>query len=584
MSLIAIPSSEPQGRKWAFRFGLPLAGVAVLAVILWLARGSGNTGAASMGQFYSVVPMDLDVKITKDGELAATNNIDINCDVEGQTTITTIVPEGSSVKKGDVLCTLDSSTISQKIEDTTLDLQKAENDLTNAKEMKEIQESQNAANLEAAEVALTLAQLDLQAYTDGTYPQDLENAQKTLEMAKITLKTKQEDLSQTKNLFSKGFMTASDVKNSELAETTAENDVSKAETALKVLTDYSHPKDMASKKNALSQADKSLARTKRENAANLNQKTADMQAKQQAYEVIKRRMDHLQEQLADCTIKAPADGMVVYASSGDRWAQTQIQEGAQVRERQTLMRLPDTTSMKATARIPESQVGKISEGLRAKVHVAGFPQTLGATVTKISVLADSSQRWFNPDLKEYPVDLVLDETPKSLKPGMGANVEILVSHLDNVLAVPLASIYSAGPDTYVFVRDDQKVRPVKVKVGQSNETHAQIKDGLEAGAQVLILQAGQGRELLEQNGIKVEGPTTRGSDDGFGPKRGRGNRNAGAAADGAPRPDGALRPDAAARPDAARPDAARPDGAVNAMNGASPRRSDAPTTAPSSPQ
>ena len=68
-------------------------------------------------------------------------------------------------------------------------------------------------------------------------------------------------------------------------------------------------------------------------------------------------------------------------------------------------------------------------------RVASIVKPIGATVTKISVLADSNQRWFNPDLKEYPVDLVLDETPKSLKPGMGANVEILVNHLDNVLAV-----------------------------------------------------------------------------------------------------------------------------------------------------
>ena len=60
--------------------------------------------------------------------------------------------------------------------------------------MKDIQESQNAANLEAAEVALTLAKLDLQEYTSGTYPQDVENAQTTLEMAKITLKNKEEHL------------------------------------------------------------------------------------------------------------------------------------------------------------------------------------------------------------------------------------------------------------------------------------------------------------------------------------------------------------------------------------------------------
>jgi HlyD family secretion protein len=571
MSLIAVPSSPSRAKKWPLRIAAPVAGVILIALIVALSRGMSGSSNGPVGQFYAVVPMDLDIKINKDGELAAINNIDISCEVEGQTTIQTIVPEGSTVKKGDVLCTLDSSAIKQKIEDTTLDLQKAENDLTNSKEMKDIQESQNAANLEAAEVALTLAQLDLQGYVDGTYPQDLENAQKALEMAQITLKTKQEDLSQTKNLFSKGFMTASDVKNSELAETTAENEVSKAATALKVLTDYTHPKDTASKKNALSQGEKSLQRTKRENAANLSQKVADVQAKSQAYDVIKRRMDHLKEQFDACTITAPADGMVVYASSGDRWSQVQIQEGAAVRERQTLMRLPDTTSMKVTARIGETQVGKLSEGLRAKVRVAGQPKAIGATVTKISVLADSNQRWFNPDLKEYPVDLVLDETPKALKPGMGANVEILVNHLDNVLAVPLQAIYSAGPDTYVFVRDDQKVRPVKVKVGQSNDTHAQIRDGLEAGAQVLLLAAGQGRDLLEQNGIKVQGPATRGSDDGFGQQRrprASGNRTGG---------NGPATPDTAA-PATGTPSAL--PGAIPQNNAARPR-ADAPTTAPS---
>ena len=364
-------------------------------------------------------------------------------------------------------------------------------------------------------------------------------------------------LSQTKALFAKGFTTATDVKTSELDETTARNDVAKADTGLKVLTEYTHPKDMASKQNALSQADKSLQRTKRENAANLGQKVADMQAKTQAFEVIKRRMDHLQEQLGDCTITAPADGMVVYASSGDRWAQTQIEEGAQVRERQAILRLPDTSSMKCTARIGESQVGNLMPGLRGKVRVAGMPTPIGATITKISVLADSSQRWFNPDLKEYPVDLVLDETPKSLKPGMGATVEILVNHLDNVLAVPLAAIYSAGPDAYVFEREGEKIHPQKVKVGQSNDTHAQIRDGLEAGAQVLILQAGQGRELLEQNGIKVEGPTTRSADDGFG-KHTKHDHHA---------------PDAAAPAGDAAP-------AIAAPSSDHPR-TDAPTTAPS---
>jgi hypothetical protein len=51
-------------------------------------------------------------------------------------------------------------------------------------------------------------------------------------------------------------------------------------------------------------------------------------------------------------------------------------------------------------------------------------------------------------------------------------------------------------------------KPVKVKLGAVNDTHAQIVEGVKKGDQVLLLQAGQGRELLEKAGIKIA-PATR---------------------------------------------------------------------------
>src|SRR4249919_2249211 len=101
MSLIAVPSSSPQGRKWGLILGAPAGAIVLIALAWWLTHGMSSASPAAMGQFYTVVPMDFDVKINKDGELAALNNIDIICEVEGQTAIQTIVPEGSNVKKGD---------------------------------------------------------------------------------------------------------------------------------------------------------------------------------------------------------------------------------------------------------------------------------------------------------------------------------------------------------------------------------------------------------------------------------------------------------------------------------------------------
>src|SRR5439155_9922118 len=162
--------------------------VALVWVVIALVGSSG--GAAVPGDFYTVVPMDLDITINKDGELAAVNNVEITSPVEGQNTIVDIAKEGDFVHKGDVICKLDSSDIEQKIQNSTLDLQKAQNDLTAAREQKEIQESTNAANIEAANTDLVLARLDSQQYVEGQFPSDLREARTNVEMEKNSLKNK----------------------------------------------------------------------------------------------------------------------------------------------------------------------------------------------------------------------------------------------------------------------------------------------------------------------------------------------------------------------------------------------------------
>src|SRR6185369_11003702 len=116
-----------------------------------------------------------------------------------------IVPEGTYVKKGDPLFELDSSEIRRKIQPATIDVRKGESDLTAAKEQLHIQESKNTADLEAAMVELKLAQLDLQEYTQGKYPQQLSEFTRNVEMARINLKSKDQALAQTRALFQKGF-------------------------------------------------------------------------------------------------------------------------------------------------------------------------------------------------------------------------------------------------------------------------------------------------------------------------------------------------------------------------------------------
>jgi HlyD family secretion protein len=486
--------------------------LAVVAVA-WIANAllCTSTSGGIVGSFHTVVPVDMDITLSPKGELAAVNNVDITNPVEGQSTILSITKEGDFVHKGDVVCKLDSSDIENKIETATLELQKAQSDLTSAREQKEIQESTNSANLEAANVDLILARLDLQQYVEGTYPSDLQEARTNLEMAKIMVKNKEDDLAQTRSLFSKGFVTAADVKTAELELLKAKNDLDIKTTAIQVLEKYTHEKDLTDKKNKVAQAEKKLARTQRENASNLAQKLAALQQYEQSLALRKQQYEHWQEQLAACTIKAPQDGMVVYANGG-RWGgrDTPIQAGAQSRWQELLIRLPDTSAMKVVCRINEQQVQRLrvdpGKPIRATVKINSTLPAMGAYLSNISIMPDSSQRWFT-DSKDYPVDVTLDSTPSGLKPGMSVDeVKLFIDHVHGALAVPLAAIYAAGDDNFVFARDGKDVKPRKVALGPVNETHAVLTTGITAGEQVLLLQAGQGRELLEKAGIKIAPP------------------------------------------------------------------------------
>ena len=507
-------SVKPARRWWVW--------VIVPAIVLlggggyaWRSQRAGSDSSnISSSSLYTVRPMDLDVKISKDGELAAVDNIDVVNHVEGINTITYVVPEGSSVKPGEVLVTVDSSTIKHKVDDLKASLETAQANLITAQQFEEIQKSQNAANLAAAEVALELSKIDLEAYEKGTFPQAREDADTQLKMADQMLANKQDDQNNTMALFGKGFVTPSDVKKAELDITTAVNARDKAKTALMVLLTYQHKKDETTYQSAMAQAQQKLEHTRAENAANLTQKQAVTRAVSTQVRIIQTQYDEQREQLEFCTIKAPNAGFVIYASSLDRNAIIPIQEGATVRDKQLLIRLPDTSSMKAVIRIPESQRTRIriddANPMRAIVRIqrGTKPMEVSAWVSRISPIADMSQRWFNPDSKEYPVDLTLDFVAGDLKPSESVRAEIFCEHLSGVLAIPLDCIYSAGADNYVFARLGDEVKPVKVTIGQSTETHAEARTGLESGQDIVRLQIGQGRTLLERAGIKIA-PSTR---------------------------------------------------------------------------
>src|SRR5260221_12568404 len=282
MSLVALPTASSSTRRFPIWLLLSVLLVLGGGGYLIYSKAQFGGGAASFnGNFQAAVRMDLDVRLTKDGELQSVNNIDVVNKVEGLNTIQELVKEGTFVHKGDVLVTLDSSNIQKDYDQRLLDLQAAGAALSAAKEAKDIQEATNVANIQEAELGLEVAKLDLKEYIEGVAPQAESEAKTKFEMAEIMVKNKEEDLAITRTLFGKGFVTAVDVKKGELDVLTVKNDLKKADTDRKVLLQYTNAKNLATKKSAVAQAEQKLELTRKENNANLNKYVAALVATQQ---------------------------------------------------------------------------------------------------------------------------------------------------------------------------------------------------------------------------------------------------------------------------------------------------------------
>jgi HlyD family secretion protein len=223
---------------------------------------------------------------------------------------------------------------------------------------------------------------------------------------------------------------------------------------------------------------------------NVERKRSEELAKKATYSLEDSKEKKLVKQILNCDIEAPADGIVVYAndpSRAFRGGRYQIEEGATVRERQKIFSLPDITRMQVNAKVHESQIHKLSPGMKAKIRVDAFAsETFDGTVTDVAPLPDTLNP-FSSDIKVYTTKVRIDRPLPGLKPGMTAQVKIFVNEIDNVLSVPVEAVVHYDNKDHVAVKNPGGgFEWREVTLGLSNEKQVEVKQGIQSGELVAI--------------------------------------------------------------------------------------------------
>ena len=429
--------------------------------------------------------------VTERGSIDSLKNATLTSKVEGTTSIIFIVPEGSHVKEGDLVCELDASALIDKETQQRIKVTQADAALRQADEEVQIQTAQNQSDISAAELAFDLAEIDLKKFELGDYKQQRLELEAAVDVSDENLSRAKEYLNYLERLVKKGYKMQSDLDAERIAFSKSENDKEVAEMKLLVLMEYTHERTMKELTANVKEFGLQIDRAKSKAAAALAQKKADLKAKTLTFEVESNLLKRLQLQIAECKIYAPQPGQVVYVNSRDGRGSDQVlvEEGAIVRERQQIINLPDLESMKVNARIHESRIALVHEGLQAEIKVDAAPtETFHGEVDNVSSVPSSINR-YNPDLKEYEAVVRLTDDAKKvsqLRPGLNATLEILVSERENVLQIPVQSLISVLDQRFVYVLGPGGPVMREIEIGETNERTVEILSGLTEGERVVM--------------------------------------------------------------------------------------------------
>lgn len=500
------------------RHWIILMTVAAIAIAtIGLTRPWAGPAAESTSTFFVIAKRDLDITVLESGSVKALKKLEIKSEVEGNTTILSLIPEGIYLTEEDVanrrvLVELDSSSIRDKITQQEITLQSAQASYTQAKESYDIQVNQNESNIKTGELDVKFSRMDFDKYLgaelaremiespssfdslqsderlDGESLQKLRKLDSNIDLATEEVGRAIDKVEWTRKLCDNKYVTRNELEADKLALKRKQVELEQARTELKIFEQYDFPKDVEQRLADYHEANKALERIKARARSELATSEAQLKSKEAAHRLQKERYDRLKEQLDASVIYATQPGLVVYATSGNPWRrQPPLEEGASVRERQVIINIPDTSQMAVEIKLHEASIDKVKLDQEARITLDAYPDIqLEGHVQKVAVLPDAQHRWLNPDLKVYSTNIVIHGEHKVLKPGLSARVEVIIDKLGDVLVAPIQTVVPEGDERVCYVVTNGGTERRVVEAGLANDKFIEIKSGLSVGEKVML--------------------------------------------------------------------------------------------------
>jgi HlyD family secretion protein len=252
--------------------------------------------------------------------------------------------------------------------------------------------------------------------------------------------------------------------------------------------------------NGLASAEAGLTSTRASNNAKSVSTPAAVAGAQSQVAQAQANLLTAQKNEADTVLKAPAVGTIVAVSgvvgqtvsgggtsgssgsgssgSGSSGASSSSSSSS---SSSAFVTLTDLSVLQVVAGFAEADAGKIQVGQPTTVSLNALPnQQVAGQVANVQVTSTVVS-----NVVTYNVTVNLTSPPAGVKPGMTANVSVVVVHHDNVLHVPTADVTTrAGVSTVTVVQGGKQVAQ-PVTVGLVGDQSTEISSGVTEGETIV---------------------------------------------------------------------------------------------------
>ncbi len=545
LDIVYIQSEKMAKRKIGLKILLIVIVVVFSAGAFFILTSLDKGGTSeAVSSVYEVSEGDLEIKVIENGTVKAQDAVEIKSEVEGRTTIISIVPEGvyiteQDVKDGKILVELDSSDIKERLTRQEMDHNSAEASYKEALEALSIQKNENDSKEQQAKLDVTFKLMDLQKYIGESLAEEFLSGLKDREIGEFDMRGYLDDPNQlggearqrlneltaeinlaeekynraksnydwSMKLAKKKYIAQLELEGDRLEAETLKIKVGQAKTQLDLFRKYEFLKEAQKRLSDYREALMSLERTKARCRSELSQREAKLKSMKSRFELETEQLDKVRHQLEACIIRSPSPGMVVYSSRNSRWGgnRTNIEPGAEIRQRQEIMTLPNSNKMAVELKVHETNVDKVEAGQSASIFSDALPdKSFEGEVLKIAPMPDPQNWLTNPDSKVYNTEVAITNSDSSLRPGMSAKVEIHVDYFEDILKVPVQSVTNRGGRKVVYVKGIGVAEEREVVTGSFNNNFVEIVEGLSRGEKVLLSPPRLIEESVDKNKPKVK--------------------------------------------------------------------------------